>query len=272
MKLETNVQIAQTSLSLLVLVVVLFLLGLVVLVVCAGLQINPFRETTTSFLLAPFMGLIGVAAILVLLNVATNISLIADARIAELKVEPRPGVLKKWVVMFACTAAVLVGFVFLGTYLSKERYLQVVGQQVNEVVKDNRPSFEEIGHLVVSGKPEDFKRIDEIHNYLATRRPDLSQLTILYSGKVGDKVVYYRTAGDYYYNPQAPQDPRIYYTCMPKQDCDYLKKFFAGENVDILRKYTIRDDRFYFYVPVTTGDSRFVLLFERWNSYGKIGS
>ena len=272
MKLETKVQIARTSLSLLVLVVVLFLLGLVVLVVCAGLQINPFRETTTSFLLALFMGLIGVAAILVLLNVATNIGLIADARIAELKVEPRSGIVKKWAVMFACTVAALVGLVFVGTYLSKERYLQVVGQQVNEVVKDNRPSFEEIGHLVVSGKPEDFKRIDEIHNYLATRRPDLSQLTILYSGKVGDKVVYYRTAGDYYYNPQAPQDPKVYYTCMPKQDCDYLKKFFAGENVDILRKYTIRDDRFYFYVPVTTGDSRFVLLFERWNSYGKIGS
>jgi hypothetical protein len=271
-KLETKVQVARTSLSLLVQVAVLFLLGVVVLVVCAGLQINPFRETTTSFLLAMFMGLIGVAAILVLLNVATNISLIADARIAELQAEPRPGVLKKWVVMFACTAAVLVGFVFLGTYLSKERYLQVVGQQVNEIVQDNRPSFEEVGHLLVSGKPEDFKRLDEIHNYLATRRPDLSQLTILYSGKVGDKVVYYRTAGDYYYNPQVRSDPRVYYTCMPKLDCDYLKKFFAGEKVDILRKYTMRDDRFYFYVPVTTGDSRFVLLFERWNSYGKIGS
>ena len=272
MKLETKVQIARTSLSLLVLVVVLFLLGLVVLVVCAGLQINPFRETTTSFLLALFMGLIGVAAILVLLNVATNISLIAEARIAELQVEPQPGVLKKWVVMFACTVAILVGFVFLGTYLSKERYLQVIRQQVNEVVKDNRPSFEELGHLLVSGKPEDFKRINEIHSYLATRQPDLPQLTILYSGKVGDKVIFYRTAGDYYYNPQAPQDPRTYYTCMPRQDCDYLKNFFAGENVDILRKYTIRDNQFYIYVPMITKDSRFVLVFERWNSYGKVGS
>ena len=66
MKLETKVQIAKTSLSLLVIVAVVFLLGVVVLVVCTGLQINPFRETTTSFLLAMFTGLIGVAAILVL--------------------------------------------------------------------------------------------------------------------------------------------------------------------------------------------------------------
>ena len=272
MKLETKVQVAKTSLSVLIYIVVLFLLGVVVLVVCAGLQINPFRETTTSFLLALFTGLIGVAAILVLLNVATNISLIADARIAQLQVEPRPGILKKWVVMFVCAAAALVGLVFIGTYLSKERYLQVVGQQVNEVVKDNRPSFEEIGHLLVAGKPEDFKRIGEIHNYLVTRKPDLSQLTIIYSGKIGDKLVFYREAGDYYYNPESRKDPRTYYTCTPKIDCDYLNKFFAGASVDILRKYTMRNDRFYFYVPVSTSDSRFVLLFERWNSYGKIGS
>jgi hypothetical protein len=259
-------------LSLLVIVAVVFLLGVVVLVVCTGLQINPFRETTTSFLLAMFTGLIGVAAILVLLNVATNISLIADARIAELQVQPRPGILKKWFVMFASAAAVLVGFVFLGTYLSKERFLQVVGQQVNEVVNDNRSSFEEIGHLLISGKPEDFKRINEIHNYLVTRRPDLSQLTIIYSGKMGDKVVFYKTQGDYYYNPKTQNDPRIYYTCSPRIDCTYLNKFFAGASVDILRKYTMRDDRFCLYVPVATSDSRFVLLFERWNSYGKIGS
>src|SRR5215470_14405586 len=66
MRLETKAQIAKTSLSLLLVVVFIFLLGLVVLVVCAGLQINPFRETTTSFLISAFMGLVGVAAVLVL--------------------------------------------------------------------------------------------------------------------------------------------------------------------------------------------------------------
>lgn len=272
MKLETKVQIARTSLSLLVLVAVLFLLGLVVLVVCAGLQINPFRETTTAFLLAMFTGLIGVAAILVLLNVATNISLIADARIAELQAEPRPGVLKKWFGMFVCTAALLVGFVFLGTYLSKERYLQVVGRQARELVNDNRPSFEEIGHLLASGKPEDFKRINELHNYLSTRRADLSQLTIIYSGRMGDKTVLYRTLGDYYYDPSSRNNPRVFYSCATNIDCDYLNKFFSGQNAETLRKYTMRDDRFYIYMPIITNDSRFVLLFERWNSYGKIGS
>lgn len=80
MELDTKAQIAKATLNLLTAVVGLFLLGVLVLVLCAGLQINPFKETTTSFLIAVFVGLIGVATVLVLLNVATNISLIAVPR------------------------------------------------------------------------------------------------------------------------------------------------------------------------------------------------
>ena len=100
MKLDTTAQIARATLSLLTVVVSLFLLGILVLVLCMGLQINPFRETTTSFLVAAFVGLIGVAGVLVLLNVATNISLIADAKVAELRIDPRRGLLRKWFAAF----------------------------------------------------------------------------------------------------------------------------------------------------------------------------
>ena len=55
-----------------------------------SLQINPFKEITTSFLIAAFLGLIGIATVLVLLNVATSVSLIADAKIADLNLAPPP--------------------------------------------------------------------------------------------------------------------------------------------------------------------------------------
>jgi hypothetical protein len=74
MQLENKVQIARGTLTVLAVVTGLFLLGVVVLVLCAGLEINPFKETTTSFLMSAFVGLIGVAAVLVLLNVATNVT------------------------------------------------------------------------------------------------------------------------------------------------------------------------------------------------------
>lgn len=271
MQLETKAQIAKTTLSLLTLVTSLFLLGVLVLVLCVGLEIDPFRETTTSFLGALFAGLIGVAAILVLLNVATNISLIADAKISELKIEPNRVVLKKWTVTFLVVATALVCLIFAGTYLSKERYLGVVRAQADDVLKANNSLLEETSRLLASGKPQDYKRIIEIRDFLGHQRSDLPELTMIYSGKFTDKLAFYKV--EYFsWNQQEGVYTPTYFECTQNLDCDYLTRFFSGEKVDVLQKYTVRNDQFYIYVPFTGQDARFVLLFSRQNSYGKIGS
>src|SRR5260370_27437783 len=98
MELDTKAQIARATLSILILVVSLFFLGVLVLGLCPGLEINPFRETTTSFLIAAFIGLIRVAALLFLFNVSTNISLISVARIAELHIQPHSRLFRRCLV------------------------------------------------------------------------------------------------------------------------------------------------------------------------------
>lgn len=272
MQLETKAQIARATLSLLVVVASLFFLGVLVLVLCAGLEINPFRETTTSFLVAAFAGVAGFAAVLVLLNVATNMSLIADAKIAELRIESQPSVLRKWLIGFGLAAAVLVALVFGGTYLSKERFLRVVHTQADDVLRANKTLLEEISRLLASGKGEDYKRITEIRTFLQNQRSGLPQLTVIYSGKFTDKLAFYRV-NEYFpeYQETRTYIPS-YFTCTQNLDCEYLTRFFSGEKVDILEKYTFRDDQFYIYVPFIGNEARFVLLFDRRNSYGKLGS
>jgi len=271
MRLETKTEIARATLSLLAVVVSLFFLGVLVFVLCAGLQINPFKETTTSFLIAAFVGLIGVAAVLVLLNVATNVSLIADARIAEMKIEPRRGVLRRWSAAFLVVAVVLVGLIFGGTYLSKEKFLGVVREQADEVLGKNRDLLEEVSRLLASGKPEDYKRIYEIRAFLQNQRSGLPQLTLIYSGQFEGKLTFYKT--DYYdWNQKPSVYTPTYFQCTQSMDCEYLTKFFSGQNVDVFQKYTVREDQFYIYIPFVGKNSRFVLLFDRRNSYGKVGS
>lgn len=192
---------------------------------------------------------------------ATNVSLIADAKVAELRIEPRPGLLTKWFAAFVVVAIILAGLVFGGTYLSKERYLGVVHAQADEVLKENKGVLEEVSRLLASGKPEDFKRIFEIRTFLENQRGGLPQLTLIYSGKFADKLALYRVTGDYFpgdlekrtYTPS-------YFACTRNLDCDYLTRFFSGERVDILQKYTVRDDQFYIYIPFTGNEARFVLL------------
>ena len=274
MQLETKVQIARGTLSLLVVVVALFVLGGLVLVLCVGFGVNPFRETTTSFLVAAFVGLIGMAVVLVLLNVATNMSLIADAKIVEMKIEPQRGALKKWIVAFVLAAALLVGLVFAGTYLSKERFLGVVRRQADDVLKANQSLLDEISERLASGKLDDYKRIGEIRKFLQEQRSGLPQLTVIYSGRFAGKLAFYRVNEyfqDYAGNYVGTYTP-TYFTCTEHLDCEYLTRFFSGENVDVLQKYTIREDQFYIYIPIAGKEARFVLLFNRMNSYGKLGS
>lgn len=273
MELGTKTQISKATLTLLTGVVFLFLLGLIVVTLCAGLQINPFKEATTSFLISAFMGLIGVATILVLLNVATNMSLIADAKIAELRVETKQGGgMRKWFLAFTVPAFLLVALVFAGSYLSKQKYLSVVHTQAEEVVHSNQDVLEEVSSLLASGKARDYKRISDIQSFLENQRSGLPELTLIYSGKFAGKLALYKIDGYFGRDEKKDTYTPVYFPCTKNLDCDYLTKFFSGENVGALQKYTIRDDEFYIYVPVTGKKSRFVLLFERRNSYGKVGS
>ena len=148
MQPDTKAQIAKATLSLLTIVASLTLLGVLVIVLCAGFGINPFRESTTTFLLSAFSGLIGIGLLLMLLNVATSISLIADGTVSQLGIQPRANVLKKWFVAFVGAAVALTAIVFVGTYFSKERYLKVVHEQADEVLKDNHGSLEQISRLL----------------------------------------------------------------------------------------------------------------------------
>jgi hypothetical protein len=272
MQLDTKAQIAKLTLSTLTVVVSLFLLGVLVLVLCVGFEINPFRETTSSFLLSAFAGLIGVATVLVLLNVATNISLIADAKIAEIKIEPRRGVFRKWLAAFFITAAILVAVIFAGTYFSKRRYLSIVRAQADAVLNDNKGLLEEESTRLASGKPADFQRICAINDFLANQRSNLPELTVIYSQKFGDRLALYEVGqyfdGDIEKGIYAP----THYACTEGRDCDYLTRFFTGSDVGTLQKCVWREDQFFIYVPYVGKGARFVALFGKRNRYGKIGS
>ncbi len=272
MKMQTRVSLSNATLSLLTFVAFIFLLGTFVLVFCVGLQINPFQETITGLLIATYVGLIGISAILTLLNVASNISLIADTKMADLKIEPEGRTLKKWGVSFVVAALLLVGLALAGTYASKEKFLTVVQSQADEILKENGELLEKISVLLASGKPGDYKKIQEIKDFLQNQRKDLPQLTLIYSANFEGKIAFYQIRnffnGDLEKNTFVPE----YYNCTKGLDCSYLKNFFSGENTSVLQKYTLRDDQFYIFIPYVGKAGRFILLFDRRNSYGKFGS
>jgi len=272
MKLETKVQLSKATFSLLALVTFVFLLGVLVFVLCVGLQINPFKQATSAFLLTAFIGLIGVVAVLVLFNVATNINLIADAKIAGLNIESSSHVLRRYGIVFLLTALLLVGLIFVGTYLSKERYIAVIRDQANEVLRENDNILEKTGALLASGDVADFKKLYEIREFLEHQRSGLPRLSIVYAGEFEGKLTLYKIGTNFHGNLEKNTYIPEYFECTKGLDCDYLRRFFSGEKVGILQQFTFRDDQYYIYIPHVGKGARFVLVFSRMNSYGKFGS
>lgn len=271
MKSSFKAQLAKATHFLLTLVSTIFLIGVVVFVVCTGLDINPFRQTTTGFLMAGFAGLIGVAGMIFLLNVATNISLIADSRISQLE-GSESNRWKGWLITMASISVVLVGLIFASTYMSKERYIAVVSEQAHEVLKENDSLVQEIGSRLKARKPADFKRVSEICEFLENQRSNLPSLRIIYSDSFSDKLALYDLST--YFSGDIDKDvfnPH-YFQCTKGFDCDYLKSFFTGQNVEEMKKYELRGDKFSIYIPYDVQGARFVLVFSQHNRYGKIGS
>jgi len=126
--------------------------------------------------------------------------------------------------------------------------------------------------LLASGKPEDYKRIGDIRNFLENQRADLPQLTVIYSGRFEGKLALYEINGFVTYDEEKKVYTPSYFSCTQNLDCDYLTKFFSGQKAEVLQKSAFRDDQFFIYIPIEGKESRFVLLFDRRNSYGKIGS
>ncbi len=273
MNIQTKAQIAKLTLALLTLVATLFLLALVVIVVCAGFQINPFKQETTTFLWFAFVGLIGLATMLVLLNVATNISLIADAKIAELKLESNPRLIKKYVIGLCLAVMGIVAFIFVGTSLSQQNELNNVRAKADEVLKENDKSITDIAAALASGQSDDYTRISQICRFLQERRRGLPRVSVIYSGKFEDKPALFQIQSGHrsIVNPEK-YDPE-YFSCTQDFDCDYLNSFFAGKNVAVMQKFSKEDQNaFCIYIPIVRKDTRFILTFDRRNYYPNYGS
>lgn len=278
MLLATKAQISKATLYILCFVTAFLLLGIVTMVICAGLAVNPFKESTSGFLEGLFGALIGVSIVSLFLNVATNLSLIADAKIAELKIKSDKGQLVRWFYIFLGICVALTVLIGGSAYLSKQSYLSGVLSQANEIVAANGEMIKKIGLLLEAAEPnnkEHYEKAAGIVNFLSSQRKDLPYLTLIFDSPFeGKRGLYKISENDVCFGDRCEKGKfeKRYYRCEVDIDCAYLKSFFEGQETSIMQKLTIDDDQFYIYVPfVMENNRRFVLLFNKHNRYGSLG-
>jgi hypothetical protein len=245
-----------------------FLVGVIDLVLCTGLKINPFTERATTLLFAAFIGLIGIAIVTFLLNVAANLSLLAESKNGPAPARPFP--MKMFAILFGLVAFSSVALIAGGTWASERRFLAVVEKQTEEILSQNKDLVARLGVLIQGQSRKEFEEVSSILHFLGSQRRNLPNLTLIYDGTFENKPALYQ-ANAYLPKDVGPYVPR-YYECYQERDCQYLKDFFSGKQPPKLSSFSRSSGTFYIYYPVETGKRRFILLLERNNSYGKLGS
>ncbi len=272
MNLETKAQLSRVTLYLLMLIASLFVVGTVVIVLSTAVEINPFRERTSAVLAVAFACLVGTAFAALFLNVAANLSLIAEAKALESHVTGRKHGLRPWYIGVAAAALVAAAVVVGGARVSHRRFLAVVRAQAQELLAEHDELVGKAAAALAAGRSRDMAKVPELLHFIESQRSGLPDLSLIYAGKFQGRRAL-RVIGQYGWDEDSAKKnvPPPYFSCDRGVDCEYLKSFFDGEPSRMFEKAD-GSGSYLIYMPFERAGARFVLRFGRRYSYGKIGS
>ncbi len=268
---RTNADIARWTLSGLMLVVSFLVAAIAVLIVSSALQFVPFKENTAAALLAIFMGGIGISVVLLVLNIAANLSLIAGVKLEEHRAaNPYSGhisQMKRWVVF--CSGLVVAGLIITigGTVYSKYRYQKLFTEQAQAIEKDNQAVFANIARRIGNGRDVNRQDLATAMKVLESQQKSINSVTVIWSSMIMEKRVLQKQ-DDYFYKDRSED----FFVCDSAELCAWTNDFFEGKDHKAIRDFSFIDGIYNVYLPVVEGGKRFILLLNSRQNYGKIGS
>lgn len=271
MNLRTNADIARWTLNGLMLIVSFLVAAIAVLIVSSALQFVPFKENTAAALLAIFMGGIGISAVLLVLNIAANLSLIAGVKLEEHRMaNPYSGhtsQMKRWIVL--CSGLVAIGLVVTigGTVYSKYRFQTLFLQQSQAIQQDNQTVFANIARRIGNGRDANRQDLATAMKVLESQQKNINNVAVIWASTIMEKRVLQKQ-DDYFYKDRGEE----FYVCDSPELCEWMNGFFEGKDQKTFRSSAFIDGAYDVYIPVVEGGKRFVLLLSSRQNYGKLGS
>ncbi|OFW88638.1 MAG: hypothetical protein A3B66_00090 [Alphaproteobacteria bacterium RIFCSPHIGHO2_02_FULL_46_13] len=255
--------------------------SVIVMVMTGVLQFVPFNEKTTVALLAAFMGGIGLCALLLVLNIASNVSLIATVNLQtngeSLIRNQQHSSFRKWIIFTVLISILGISVTIAGTIYSKQKFKNIFLAQSQTIINENTDLFKKIAQQIPNTEDENhkikysaWKNISSALKIIESQKPNIPSANIIWSKKVLGKTVY-DYAGSYSAN-WGSNDSDALYKCNSVTTCAWITDFFEGKEVTPLFESAFMKDTYEYYYPIEIGDQKIILLLERHQTYGKVGS
>jgi len=268
MKSRNKIKLANLTTWIMIITISVIAIWFIGFVVANTFDLNVFTKRTSDFM----FGFIGFSAVLVLcsaiLNISLNIGLIADSKVQEMKTENSNIVEKKFYLVTLIGIIALIAFLFIGDYLTRKNEEKKLVNAAEYIVETYSES---IGKIALSlTDTSKVGQIPEILKFLSNQKSEFPSVTLLTSDKYDGQLTYLEIS--HWQSEKILKEPLFgnsFYKCQ-NHDCEYLQAIFTGKKNEPLF-WTEKND-YKLYYPFTENNSKYILLFTKYQRHGKIGS
>jgi ABC-type multidrug transport system fused ATPase/permease subunit len=246
--------------------IILWFLGFIVSVT---FDLNVFTSRTSEF----FFSIIGFAFVLVtcaaILNISLNISLIADSKVQNIKEnETKSFLTRKFFYLSGLLIFLLIGFLFIGDFLSRQNEKIKLENEANDLISRFSQSIEEMTLFIQD--TSQIEKIPEFLKVLSNQKEEFPTITLITSDNYKGETVFLEINNwASKHSLKEPYFDHSFYKCN-LNDCEYLQKVFENNNIESY--FWTEKNNYKYYYPVEKNGKKIVLLFTKFERYGKIGS
>jgi hypothetical protein len=270
MKISTKKSLANFTIWLMIAtisVIVLFFIGFIA---STAFDLQVFTSRTTDSVLTLFSSSLVIIICAAFLNISLNVSIIAEVESQKLKSETEinQSLMRRLGIYAGSVVLLLLIGLFAGNYFSRQNQKQQLLIECNDILSQYSKAVTELSTVLTDSIK--VKKVPEILKFLEEQKSEFPSVTLIVQDKYKGQATYLKITS--FTNEKDLSKPLFNYSIYScsHQDSNYLKEVFNHSEKSNFFWYDNNDYRLY--IPILTGNRKYVLMFSKYQRGGKFGS
>jgi hypothetical protein len=270
MKLKTKSRLANISIWVIVVTIVIIALFFFGFLISNTFDLKVFANRTSDFIWTLFGASMVIVICGAFLNISLNIGIIADSKINEIsETSAEKQSFNKRFLLFVILILVLIGgFLFLGDFLTRQNEQKKLITECEEILSRYDKTINDISKSLTDTSIID--DVPDMLSFLGNQKKEFPDIILITSDYYKDQLTFLQITSNMNKTELKKELYGLSFYACDKNDCEYLKKVFETGKTDYY--FWSEENNYKLYYPIKKGDKTFVLLFSKFERYGKIGS
>lgn len=269
MKTINKIKIANISTWIMISTICLIALFFIGFITSNTFNLNVFNKQTSEFIFS----VIGFASVIIvctaILNISLNIGIIADSKIQNMNLNlEKKSISAKFYYYSIFIVIFLISILFVGDFLTRRNEKNKLITEATDIINRYSKSIDNLSEGLTNKNK--ITQIPSILKFLSNQKENFPSINIIVSDNFDGQLTYLSINN--WTNEASLKKPfydNSFYKCKI-EDCDYIEKVFTNKTMD--NYFWTLDNDYNLYFPINKNNKTFILVFSKYQRYGKIGS